>query len=115
MRVLRDALVTWRFRAVEAVQDQRILTQTLALESYEQALSEVGDERAALEERVAALRASVVGLEDKLLRQTEEFVAEFARLQAEEYSVDDENGAMHFKETRRRFDGFLDSAARWAA
>ena len=38
-----------------------------------------------------------------------------ARLQAEEYSVDDENGAMHFKETRRRFDGFLDSAARWAA
>ena len=38
-----------------------------------------------------------------------------ARLQAEEYSVDDENGAMHFKEKRRRFDGFLDSAARWAA
>ena len=86
MRVLRDALVTWRCFAVEAVQDQRILTQTLALESYEQALSEVGDERAALEERVAALRASVVGLEDKLLRQTEEFVAEFARLQAEEHA-----------------------------
>ena len=86
MRVLRDALVTWRCFAVEAVQDQRILTQTLALESYEQALSVVGDERAALEERVAALRASVVGLEDKLLRQTEEFVAEFARLQAEEHA-----------------------------
>ena len=86
MRVLRDALVTWRCFAVEAVQDQRILTQTLALESYEQALSEVGDERAALEERAAALRASVVELEDKLLRQTEEFVAEFARLQAEEHA-----------------------------
>ena len=68
MRVLRDALVTWRCRAVEAVQDQRILTQTLALESYEQALSEVGDERDVSEAVGRATAVEVIALDAQLER-----------------------------------------------
>lgn len=80
----------WKGHAAWISTDQRIHTLSGAVESYEQALREVGDEKSALEMEKGHLAASVSSLEQALRERDSarqellrEFESKFTTLQAE--------------------------------